>query len=484
MKNYFKLLAVGIALVLCLFAVTSCGKGISVDDVTADPLAAVETAYEKYADAIDGKYGKFFDAFDEADTEASRQKLTFSMKDLGDAEIGMDVDAEENYAADIKISVSEIDANLKVWSDGEKLAISLPELLGNDKYGVNLSTLKDDVKESPMFNDEFTFEDFQDAIKDLVEDSFDMSVDELMGNLQNNVDGEKLEKYADDVKKTIEDITPVVAEESVGDVDCISVEYKIAKDTIEDIWSDLIDTLKATLPDAEITDSTDYDTLKDITVKFYIVKKSGAIYKTVLTVGESKVKIDYSADLNNPLNITFSVIADGEEVIAELKEEATLENVDISLDVKIKGDDAEYTGGASFGFDVKNKTFELNIVADGSEIFALSGDLEANDEKFEISLDKILVNGDDIGVKFSYSIKSGIELDVEEEHKGSDHYVTDLVYVHLVQCPLRHRHFFTRDNFFFFISHLFVSLTKFTCLISYRMLRTTLQHRQAFQQLP
>lgn len=428
MKNYFKLLAVGIALVLCLFAVTSCGKGVSVDDVTADPLAAVETAFEKYADAIDGKYGKFFDAFDEADTEASRQKLTFSMKDLGDAEIGMDVDAEENYAADIKISVSEIDANLKVWSDGEKLAISLPELLGEGKYGVNLSTFKDDVKESPMFNDEFTFEDFRDAIKDLVEDSFDMSVDELMGNLQNNIDGEKLDKYADDVKKTIEDITPVVSEESVGDVDCISVEYKLTKDEVKDIIDDFMDTLKAELedimPDVDFSDTTDYDDIDDISLKFYIAKKSGAIYKSVMTSGEDKITVDYSADLANPLNITLSGNADDEKVIATLKEEATLENVDISLDVKIKGDDAEYTGGASFGFDVKNKTFELNIVADGSEIFALSGDLEANDEKFAISLEKIVVNGDDIEIKASYSIESGSKINVEKVPEYKD--ITDM----------------------------------------------------------
>ncbi|MBQ6789637.1 MAG: hypothetical protein IJO81_05575 [Clostridia bacterium] len=428
MKNYFKLLAVGIALVLCLFAVTSCGKGISVDDVTEDPLAAVETAFEKYADAIDGKYGKFFDAFDEVDTEASRQKLTFSMKDLGDAEIGMDVDAEENYAADIKISVSEIDANLKVWSDGEKLAISLPELLGNDKYGVNLSTFKDDVKESPMFNDEFTFEDFRDAIKDLVEDSFDMSVDELMGNLQNNIDGEKLDKYADDVKKTIEDITPVVSEESVGDVDCISVEYKLTKDEVKDIIDDFMDTLKAELedimPDVDFSDTTDYDDIDDISLKFYIAKKSGAIYKSVMTSGEDKITVDYSADLANPLNITLSGNADDEKVIATLKEEATTQSVDICFDVKATDENGERTSGASLNYDVKDKTLEIEVVSDGSAVFSTSGTLEVSDEKFAVSLDKIIVNNDDVDVKFSYSINTGAEVNVEDMPEYKD--ITDM----------------------------------------------------------
>ena len=428
MKNYFKLLAVGIALVLCLFAVTSCGKGISVDDVKADPLDAVASAYEEYMDAIDSKYGKFFDAFGESESDASRQKLTFSMKDVGEAELSMAVDAEENYAADIKISVSEIDANLKVWSDGEKLAISLPELLGNDKYGVNLSTFKDDVKESPMFNDEFTFEDFRDAIKDLVEDSFDMSVDELMGNLQNNVDGAEFAKYFDDVKKSLEGITPEIIEESVGDVNCISVEYKLTKDEVKDFIGDFMDTLKSELedimPDVDFTDTTDYDDIDDVSIKFYIAKKSGAIYKSVMTSGEDKITVDYSADLANPLNITLSGNADDEKVIATLKEEATTQSVDINLDVKSTDGEDERTDGASLNFDVKSKELAVEVISDGSAVFEVNGTLEANDEKFDISVDKITVNGEDVDVKLSYSIETGVEINVEDMPEYKD--ITDM----------------------------------------------------------
>ncbi len=420
MKNCFKILAAGIALVLCLFAITSCGKGIKLDDVTADPLGAVENAYEEYMSAIDDKYGKFFDAFDEAKSGVSSHKLTFSMPDVMNVEINADVDPEDRYAAGLKLSVSEIDANLKLWSDGEKLAFSLPELLGEGSYGVNLSTFKDDVKESPLFSEDFTYEDF----KQMLFDSLGISDDMLNGVNNKGVDGEKLDKYFDDVKKTIEDITPTVVEESVGDVNCISVEYNIPKDTIKDVWGGLVDALKATFPDAEVTDTSDYDAVEDVTVKFYIAKKIGAIYKSVLVSGENKITVDYSADLANPLNITFSVNADGEKVTAALKEEATLDNVDISFDVKSTGGEAERTGGASFAFDVKNKNMDFKVIADGRAVFNATGSLEANEGKFEISLDKILVNGDDVDLKLSYSIVTGIELDVEEVPAYKD--ITDM----------------------------------------------------------
>ena len=424
MKKCLKLFAMGIALVLCLFAVTSCGKGIKLDDVTADPLGAVETAYEEYINAIDDKYGKFFDAFDEAKSGVSSHKLTLSMPEVMDVEINADVDPEDRYAVGLKLSVAEIDANLKLWSDGEKLAFNLPELLGEGNYGVNLSTFKDDVKESPMFNEEFTFEDF----KDMLVDSFGITDEMLEGITGKAVDGEKPDKYFDDVKKVIEDITPTVVEESVGDVSCISVEYKIPKDDICDIVEGFIEAirneLETAVPGVDVTDTSEYDEIEDVTVKFYISKNSGAIYKTVFTSGENKITVDYSADLANPLNITFSCNADGEKITASLKEKATLDNVDISFEIKTTSGEVERTDGASFAFDVKNKKVDFEVIADGRAVFTASGSLEANGGKFEISLDKILVNGDDIGVKFSYSIKSGIELDVEEVPEYKD--ITDM----------------------------------------------------------
>lgn len=424
MKNCFKILAAGIALVLCLFAVTSCGKGIKLDDVTADPLDAVETAFEKYTDAIDDKYGEFFGAFDEAKSGVSSHKLTLSMPEVMDVEINADVDPEDRIASSLKLSVAEIDANLKLWSDGEKLAFNLPELLGEGNYGVNLSTFKDDVKESPIFNEEFTFEDF----KAMLADSLGISLEGLGEDGTEQIKIAEFKGYIDDLKKTLEGITPEILEESIGNVNCISVEYDIPKADVRDIVEGFIEAirneLETAVPGVDVTDTSEYDEIEDVMVKFYIAKNSGAIYKTVFTSGENKITVDYSADLANPLNITFSCNADGEKITATLKEKATLDNVDISFDIKTTSGEIERTDGASFAFDVKNKKVDFEVIADGRAVFTASGSLEANGGKFEISLDKILVNGDDIGVKFSYSIKSGIPLDVDEVPSYKD--ITDM----------------------------------------------------------
>ena len=424
MKNLFKLFSIGIALVLCLFTLAACGNGISVDDVKADPLDAVASAYEEYMDAIDSKYGKFFDVFGESESEASSQKLAISMTDVGEAEISMDINANENFAADVKISVSEIDASLKLWGDNENIAFSIPELLGEGKYGFNAVTLMDDVKESPMFNEAFTYEDFEEMLAD----SFGIPMDKVKETLEKRTDGAEFAKYFDDIKKSLEGITPEIIEESVGDVNCISVEYKLTKDEVKDIIDDFMDTLKAELedimPDVDFSDTTDYDDIDDISLKFYIAKKSGAIYKSVMTSGEDKITVDYSADLANPLNITLSGNADDEKVIATLKEEVTAQSVDLCFDVKATDENGERTSGASLNYDVKDKTLEIEVVYDGSAVFATSGTLEVSDEKFAVSLDKIIVNNDDVDVKFSYSINTGAEGNVEDMPEYKD--ITDM----------------------------------------------------------
>lgn len=425
-KNCFRIFSAGIALVLCIFALVSCGNGVTLDEVKADPLDAVENAYEEYADAIDGKYGDFFESFDEATSSVSSQKLTFSMKDVMDVELNLDVDAGDRYAAYVNLSTPEIEkANLKIWSDGDKLALNFPELLGEGNYGVNLTTFKDDIKESPMFNEEFTYEDF----KEMLADSLGISSAGLGEDGKEQTKIAEFKRYLDDVKKTLEGITPEILEESIGSVNCISVQYDIPKDDVCDIVEGFIEAvryeLETAVPGVDVTDTSEYDEIEDVTVKFYIAKNSGAIYKTVLTSGESTVKMGYSADLDEPLNITLDVNSKGEELAATLNEKATLDKVDISFDVKTgKNGTVERTGGASFTLDVESKALDFKVIADGRVVFTANGSIEANEGKFELSLDKITVNGDDIGMKLSYSIMSGIPLDVDEVPAYKD--ITDM----------------------------------------------------------
>lgn len=432
MKTILRIAPFILVLALCLGMLSSCG-GITVADVEKDPYGAITDAFEMYADDIDAKYGKVLDVFDSLENGVSTHELKLNVPDILDATLNVASDGNGLYNGKLNVGSEGINAELKVWADESNVALSLPALLGEGKYGVKYDTLWEDVKTAPILG---TIGISYDDLEDMLESEAGLSVDDIKSTLDVKKLDEAYNKYIADSEGLIKGKTPVVAEETVGETDTITVEYTFTKDDAKkyldltmdmykSIFGDILASLDVDLDELIPEMDASLDELKsDVKEKIYLIKKNGSILKNVVTVGESVITVNYSTDSTAPLNVTIDakIIADGETVEFNVtcKEPEEAEAAGVYVDVSAKSEGEEITAGASFLVNTDNGEYEFEVIADGHTFAKINGTLTYNDQLFKVTVESITVDEETIEFALSYEVKAGVELDVEKVPEYKD----------------------------------------------------------------
>lgn len=425
MKKYRFLLCLA-ALLTATFLLASCGAGITLDEATEDPQDVIEEAFGKLSDDIDAKYGKMFNVFENAEDGKSELDVSVSVPDALNVSLKLNSDAEAELAAGkLTFGAEGINAEASVWAKDETVVLSVPALLGEGKYGVNLATLAEDIKTAPVLSTlGITYDDLKNELG--------VDFDELLGSFKTNqLSEEDIEKYKDTLTGVSKDLTPTVLEETVGETDVITIAYTYDKDSAKKLVEAVFDILDD-LPAGTVNFLGDPAELKaellaqideeytPVDVKYYIVKKDGRILKLDVTSDAFNAKVDFSTDPAAPLEIKADLSAKDEDgttdVVTVVLDEAEADgkkSISVTLANTYTEDGEEITSESVVSVSLdKDDALRFEMKQDGEVIFTASGSLKFDDKSFELAIDSIEPAGED-KVELEYKIKLTVGGDFE-----------------------------------------------------------------------
>jgi len=212
-------------------------------------------------------------------------------------------------------------------------------------------------------------------------------------------------------------------------------------DVFKDVYSDMFEYAGVDVDDMFEGMEDSFDDMDDMTVPFdfYLNKKTGELLLIAFEYEEEDD--DYSS--KGSLEIAF----EDDEIVLNLNDESTSEysessekmvlsfekvnksgNTGFVISFSDKGEnkdleDDEYSydyeeeGKISFIRDKKG-AFELTVEVDGDEVAAVTGTLKYDSKSFEIGIDSIEADGDEIEINVSFSVKVGGKVEKAPKYKN------------------------------------------------------------------
>ena len=457
MKTKLRILALLMALVMCLSLFVGCGSKEKADDdrkdsgkkdketVTEvekiDPKeepneavgAAIADLVTSYGEAVASPLNVFEKAADSTATyefKAEIQGVDVVLTAM------VDPDSSEAYAK-VSADLNGIPTNAELWL-GEDIAVKVPDLLGEGTYGINVKNFEDDLESSPLLAAMgLTLDELYEAL----EDEMGMSIDDLLDTVKSMTDTsaaeEATEQFIGDFKKIIDDLACTVSEDKYDGEDAYLIEYTITGadgkkfldafvDYVTGSFSNIIEMSGEDVEDFrdELMDDVEYiEEDESVAIGFWLMKKD-------MSFAEAYVK----ADDDNV--ITFAVEGDGVDktFIYELKEEtddyvnvATVEveveavdskgedgfNVEVTVSEKYDDEDDDYDYENSDTVEIslvratESGEFEFSIIADDDEVFVAEGTLLYDKNSFELGLTSVELDGEEVGLGVSVAVKAG-----------------------------------------------------------------------------
>ncbi len=433
MKNLFRVTALLLMVVLCLGMLASCGDALSLKDVEKDPYAAITAANQKYIDAIDAKYGKVLDAFDKMKDGVASNELKVEVPEVGNIAMNIVSDAATGaYNGKLSVGAEGISAEAKLWGDKNNIALSIPALLGDKNYGIKLDTFGEDIKKAPIIEAMgMTYDDLVAAL----EAEMGIKLDDIKESFKVEDIENVYKKYVTDVEAIIKGKTPTVAEETVGEVEVITIEYAITKADFEKVVGFTVDMYKSLIGDMAATLELDFDEIMsefkdsiaeeniDFKYKYYLVKKDGSILKSDFIAPDVIATMNFSTDSANPFNLTIDMKMkeDGEEIGTAnitVKESDDEGMAGVYVDMKIESESEKMTGGFSFILNTSSHEYEFEVIADGTALVAANGELTYSENEFGISVDSATVGGETVELGISYTAKAGGTVEAIPEYSN------------------------------------------------------------------
>lgn len=222
-------------LVMCL-ALVFCGCKKSEETPAADPK---DEANSEVGGAIDKTLGGLLGgdgSLDVIGDALTCGKITISVGDM--AENVLYINSNAGTFADIlKVNAQGQEIVVNLYGDNGEIAVKVPAVLGDTAYGLNLNTLMEDLKNSPIW--EMTGMSFEDLEKQLGID-FDEVMNSVSGTME-TISG-SIETIFDKIMAHV-DVTTTQGKVTVNgtEVDATIITYSFDEQDLKNIAFDLID---------------------------------------------------------------------------------------------------------------------------------------------------------------------------------------------------------------------------------------------------
>ena len=387
-------------------------ESVTLADPEDEPYEAIAQAYGFLAEDLVDSYLRMFAVIPGIVSDTATYTVAFDNYGI-EAGLNVVVDPAKGKASgNVSFEYDSFSADADIWL-GDEIVVSLPELLGDDAYGIRLSTLLEDLEDSWILD--ATGADSVDELLEMLMDEagVDMSMIEetlgLFSSLEDSVDTDALEDsveelldYLGELDTETEkdgssyDITTTVTGEDVAEMMVIYV------DIIEAIYGGMLEQMGMDFDDlyGDLEDSM--DEIRDSEGKLVLnhrIAKNGKLEGMNFTIieedgDESVLEISFTDDDG----IGFEIVVDG-DTVAEL--------------VPATGTSEGFTFTAMDGEGVlvfeRSKSGELVISAeaDGDVVFELNGKLDYSDDKFELTVDTVEADGDEMEIGVTVSAEAG-----------------------------------------------------------------------------
>lgn len=440
-------LAMLLIFVMCFALVFSgCNQAGDSDKPDDDTKSKDKTTSNQIADSLDKTLGALFGknpAADVIEQAFKGGKVTVEIDGVFQNVLYMDAQAG-CFADVLKVGDQEQMIDLSLYLEGSELAVASPILLGNQAYGIDFSTLEQDLKDSEIWSLlGMSYEELQDQlgfdigqILDALEDTMDAASD--MGDV-----------FADALKgieTTQEEGTVTIHGTAVK---AINVKYhvtsqdiyelvKVYLDQSEKLMKDMMDTVAGAMGmDVEqmMSQMGLDETRQELKAIFDEIDIQGDLVVSISpdtqyimcvtadasgTVEGEAFSMDMDLVLGtNPANsdkYTFSLLmnSDGETsgITAEIVR-TTSGSVDIStIQVNgVRGEETKTFLTGHLSYDDSNGAYELALTSDG-DTMAFTGCYQQSDDNLHFTLDTMTTNGEaqQIGLHVCVEVISNAEI--------------------------------------------------------------------------
>ena len=427
MKKTFKLFAILMMLLLCTTLLASCGDALTLKKAQADPYGVLMAAIEKQNADITSRLSGVSGALESISKGTATYSFELSLPDSGGSsveEISAEVvvDAESGtYSGEAGIGPKGALITGEIWGDKNQFALSVPMLLGSDAYGVKFDTFFEDLENSS------TLALFGISWADLKEQ---MGIDpqDMFAKFTSQDFRAATEQYITATEELAKSMTPVVAEEMLGEVDTVTVVYTYTKADIIKSGEAMDTYFKAIMGDllevAEVEYNMDLENMPETTAyKYYLAKETGRVVKMEITWdGTAGAVINFSTDENKPLDMemTLNTEAEGQQIQAKLRlGEVTEEGKSgIVMDMEVTADGETHTMTMSFIRDNADGKYRLVLAADGEEA-VMAGALTYTDTELRFTVDSMVIPGEAVYFdSFAVTAKTGGEVEAIPEYKN------------------------------------------------------------------
>lgn len=419
-------LALMMAAVLCLgLLLTGCGK----QEPEKAPADQLSYSLDKTVTAIAGRMP------DVGAIGDSLKKGKVSIDALGVLENVMYIDSEAGFFADyLHFGQGENGIDLSLFMKDQALAVNFPMIFGDQAYGVDLSTLEEDLKGCAVWEVlGTTYEEFMEN------NSLDLGA--LTGGATDTLDqvGE-LQKAVDEAVADIE-ITSKLDKAQIGgeETEAIVVSWQMTSGDIKELVDIYVDWMEKNMQTSVAdlagdtygqigdikTEMDDYFSKMDLTLSVdvnidpeteYVMSIDGRVNGTVDgEPGDIKVSLVLGKDPAATDEFTFTVSSmDADQVKASVEARLKVEDTDSNAAVVLTVDSNEGSVSqrvldASLTYDKQSQKFSLDVDADGST-FGMEGMLRYKEDVFQLYIASVEADGEetvlDITVSFE-AIASG-----------------------------------------------------------------------------
>lgn len=366
-------------------------------------------------------------------------KITITVGDMVENVLYINSDAGK-FADELYLNIDGQEIKASLFGDNGELALSIPALLGDTAYGINLNTLVSDLESSPIWS--MLGMSYQDFVT-----MSGIDLGEVMDSLE-NVTGslEGIGTLLDEILSNI-DVTTTEGKVTVNgtEVDATIITYSFdeqdvlkmanaALDGVKEMAEDMVNELAGSLGDYidvdEILGEMDFEDLKaemqdafeevelDFSLSMNINASTGYLMSVngemagVIDGDEGRVYLDLvlGVDPSASDKYTFEVGAEGDvhksglRAVIERDLDSTVQVT--TLTVSAFEDDEEYemmTG--SLEYNTSTHDFELVAEASGEEL-VVTGSFQSTDDLFELGIDSVEVAGDETVVDLLIRIEA------------------------------------------------------------------------------
>ncbi len=392
-----------IAGVLCLALVLG-GCALTLNQVKKDPTAQVIRAISNTIKSLESDLP--FTMPKGLDKTGAVDMTVSGIPETEDVTVNL---AWAEDAFNLDINTVAMGDNGIFYKNGE-LALKSDMFLGDDAIGVNMKTLKEDLKDSAIL------------------DCFGVTYDELMesiDDLAENNGKEKIENFKNALKdvfvKCETDVTEQTVKTNGEDAKAICVTYNMDKDTylaFMDAYKDFVtydmesmdeltDGIKESEAEGKLTFAINPDekvimqVSLDVSIMTDGEKDGGTI---VLDLGKIPAKSD-----------KFTLVIEDAEVTSSMIYDRTEKDGKFCRNITVKDDETEST--LEFIYDKASGDYTLTV--NSGEKIVVGGKINSSKSEMNITVDKMEMPGvGDMGLSISLTVKNTADVKGVPEYKN------------------------------------------------------------------